>query len=93
MRARRTARSSTARESDGIKVSLFWSRANGSVIVEVRDARTEELFVIPVEPEQALDAFQHPFAYAALGFPPDGGDNAHFERAVVELKRQTLSFL
>jgi hypothetical protein len=54
------------RESDGIEVSLLWSRADGSLAVAVRDARTGERFELRVEPEQALDAFRHPFAYAGF---------------------------
>ena len=37
--------------------------------VTVADVRTEELFIIPVASHEALDAFQHPFAYA--GAPVD----------------------
>jgi hypothetical protein len=57
------------RESDGIEVSLTWSRADGSLAVAVRDARAGEQFDFPVKPEQAWDAFQHPFAYAAPAVP------------------------
>ena len=53
------------RENDGIEVSLVWNRADDSVAVLVTDARSEEAFEIAVAPEAALDAFEHPFAYAA----------------------------
>jgi len=62
------------RENDGIRVSLVWSRADGSLIVAVRDARTAERFKLSIGPEQALDAFKHPFAYAASSsLVPEGG--------------------
>ena len=53
------------RENDGIEVSLLWSRADNSLSVFVVDAKTDELFELPVRVEEALDAFRHPFAYAA----------------------------
>jgi hypothetical protein len=83
------------RESDGVEVSLLWSRADGSLAVAVLDARTAERFELPVEPEQARDAFQHPFADAAFrGLLPEGptSDQA-VEQAVAELERETLSSL
>jgi len=55
------------RESDGIKVSLLWSRTDESLLVALFDARTGESFELPVEPRRALDAFRHPFAFAASG--------------------------
>ena len=53
------------RQNDGIEVSLFWSRSNGSVSVEVRHVATDETFELDVDPACALDAFYHPFAFAA----------------------------
>jgi hypothetical protein len=83
------------RESDGIEVLLLWSRADGSLVVAVRDGRTAERFELLVGPEQALDAFQHPFAYAASSsLVPEGGAGAHaVDEAVAELEQQTLSYL
>jgi hypothetical protein len=58
------------RASDGIEVSLLWNRADNGITVLVRDARSDEPIEIQVAPEHALDAFQHPFAYAAFqGLP------------------------
>src|SRR6266576_5189551 len=81
------------RESDGIEVSLLWSRGEGSLAVAVFDARTAERFELPVGPEQALDAFQHPFAYAACrGLLHEGPESAQVvEDAVAELEQETLS--
>jgi hypothetical protein len=54
-----------ARESDGLHVSLRWHPDENAVTVSVEDARVGDCFRIAVAPERALDAFYHPFAYAA----------------------------
>ena len=54
-----------ARESDGISVRLLWHPQENAVTVSVEDARVGDCFQLAVTPERALDAFQHPFAYAA----------------------------
>ena len=54
-----------ARESDGIHVLLLWHPDENAVTVSVEDARVGNRFQIAVAPDRALDAFYHPFAYAA----------------------------
>jgi len=54
-----------AREYDGISVRLLWHPRENAVTVSVEDARVGDCFQLAVTPERALDAFQHPFAYAA----------------------------
>jgi hypothetical protein len=54
-----------ARESDGIHVSLLWHPPENSLTVSVEDARLGDRFQLAVAPDRALDAFYHPFAYAA----------------------------
>jgi hypothetical protein len=54
-----------SRESDGLAVVLLWQPHTGSVTVSVADSRTGDCFELAVESERALDAFYHPFAYAA----------------------------
>ena len=55
-----------SRESNGITVRLFWSRASGLVTVAVADAANDEYFELVLdEHDQALDVFHHPFAHAA----------------------------
>ena len=54
-----------ARESDGISVRLLWHPQENAVTVSVEDARVGDCFQLAVTPERALDAFRHPFAYAA----------------------------
>jgi hypothetical protein len=53
------------RESDGIEVTLYWAKSDGSVVVEVIDHGNEQIFEVTVPSERALDAFHHPYAYAA----------------------------
>jgi hypothetical protein len=54
-----------ARETDGIHVLLLWHPRRNSISVAVEDARAGEVFELPVPPDRALDAFYHPYAYAA----------------------------
>ena len=53
------------RESDGVRVVLLWHPREDAVTVSVEDARAGHRFELEVERERALDAFYHPFAYAA----------------------------
>jgi hypothetical protein len=53
------------RESDGIEVSLLWNRRDNRVSVFVVDTKADISFEVPVDGRDALNAFQHPFAYAA----------------------------
>ena len=53
------------RRSDGIDVVLWWSPDDDAVAVEVLHLSTDESFELVVERDRALDAFYHPFAYAA----------------------------
>jgi hypothetical protein len=53
------------RATDGVEVSLLWHKRTDSLTVFVFDTRTEETFELDVESRVALDAFQHPYAYAA----------------------------
>jgi hypothetical protein len=54
-----------ARESNGIYVQLLWNSAENAVTVAVEDARLGDRFQLAVASDRALDAFYHPFAYAA----------------------------
>lgn len=55
------------RRGDGFDVKLLWSARSGKVYVAVEDARTDEAFRIAVDPDRALDAFNHPYAYGCAG--------------------------
>jgi hypothetical protein len=52
------------RSSDGIEVSLRWSRLTNELTVAVEDSRSGVSFELPAPAEKALDVFEHPFAYA-----------------------------
>jgi hypothetical protein len=56
-----------ARESDGLRVLLLWHPREDAVTVtvSVEDACAGDRFQLAVAPDRALDAFYHPFAYAA----------------------------
>ncbi len=53
------------RASNGVEVTLLWLPADDRLVVEVVDARLGETFEIDVHAAEALDAFHHPYAYAA----------------------------
>ena len=53
------------RDSDGVRVVLFWHPRDNVLSVSVEDARAGDRFQLLVAPDRALDAFYHPFAYAA----------------------------
>jgi hypothetical protein len=53
------------RANDGVEVSLLWHKPTNSLTVFVHDTRTGETFELEVESRYAVDAFQHPYAYAA----------------------------
>jgi hypothetical protein len=53
------------RISHGLEVSLLWSKSGNRLTVAVHDTATGELLEIPARPENALDVFRHPYAYAA----------------------------
>jgi len=53
------------RATDGIEVTLLWNRVDDTVAVEVVDHAAERAFELLVPRERALDAFHHPYAYAA----------------------------
>jgi hypothetical protein len=52
------------RHSAGIDVQLLWDRLTHTLTVVAYDEKTDETVEIEVEPDRALDAFRHPFAYA-----------------------------
>jgi len=54
-----------SRENAGLYISLFWHRISGEITVTIADSDPEaESKAFNVDPENALDAFRHPFAYA-----------------------------
>jgi hypothetical protein len=52
------------RHAAGIDVQLLWDRQTSELTVIAHDTTTDETISIDVEPDQALEVFRHPFAYA-----------------------------
>jgi hypothetical protein len=53
------------RRNDGLEITLLWAPADDSIHVAVLNERTGRLASFSVDRAKALDAFYHPFAYAA----------------------------
>ena len=53
------------RTSDGIEVTLLWSKPSNQITVAVLDTRSGGALEFDVAGSAALDAFNHPYAYAA----------------------------
>jgi hypothetical protein len=60
---RKRIRELAERTSNGTLVRLFWLQGTRELWVEI--CEPDATIVIPAQPEHALDAFQHPYAYAA----------------------------
>ncbi len=60
-----TAKELASRANDGVEVTLLWHPDEDLLTVSVSDRRTGDAFELNVESENAMDAFHHPFAYAA----------------------------
>jgi hypothetical protein len=52
------------RINDGIEVTLFWSQSSNRVTIGVLDSHSDEALEFDVNAGVALDAFNHPYAYA-----------------------------
>jgi hypothetical protein len=53
------------RLENGVEVTLNWDARSNAVSVEIVDLRDQRTLVLPVAAASALDAFYHPYAYAA----------------------------
>lgn len=54
------------RAADGLEVWLLWTEADNRLFVLVVDSRLGGAFELTVKSSNALDAFHHPYAYAAF---------------------------
>ena len=63
--AGRVSRELASRESDGVHVLLLWHPRDDALTVSVEDLGAGRRFEISVDSRRALDAFYHPYAYAA----------------------------
>ena len=61
----RFGRELAERSSNGTQVRLLWGQGTGRLWVEIRERENDWSLAIPVPPARALDAFHHPYAYAA----------------------------
>jgi hypothetical protein len=73
------------REGDGLHISLLWSKSADRVKVSVLDERKGQSFDLDVPSADALNAFHHPFAYAA------GRGHCFGDPSCVSLELQTQS--
>ena len=55
------------RTGNGIEVTLLWTKSTNTVTIAVLDAHSAEELEFEVDGSRALDAFNHPYAYAATG--------------------------
>lgn len=60
-----TVRELDRRINDGFDVRLLWNSRTNSVFVAIEDQRDGNAFEFQVDSANALEAFQHPFAYAS----------------------------
>jgi len=82
------------RASNGLEVALLWQADDERMIVEVVDTKLDDAFRVQIAASEALDAFQHPYAYAAFrGCSRRLPDEQAVADAVVELEQETLSHL
>jgi hypothetical protein len=65
------------RTTDGIEVTLLWSKASDRITIAVIDTRSDEALEFEVDGGAALDAFNHPYAYAAALHADDGIVSRH----------------
>lgn len=66
------SRELAVRASNGTQVRLLWRQGTRQLWVEVREPATPWALRIQAQPENALDVFHHPYAYAGLqhSLPP-----------------------
>ena len=79
-----------SRGTDGLAVSLLWSKATDRVRVTVADEKLDKKFDLDVPGAHALAAFYHPFAYAA-GLGACFGDAGSRRGPRLATERSTVS--
>jgi hypothetical protein len=65
-RPRTSVKELAHRAADGVEVTLLWSKRENRTFVRVRDDRSGDFFELDVPAASALDAFNHPYAYASF---------------------------
>jgi hypothetical protein len=61
-----TTRELARRKNDGVDVALLWSPVDDRLTVVVEDTKLNERFELETRPEDALEVFYHPYAYAPV---------------------------
>jgi hypothetical protein len=54
------------RRDDGIDVTLLWNSRTNQVLIAVEDEHGSNSFELKVPAADAMQAFRHPYGYAAL---------------------------
>lgn len=54
------------RLNGGVEVALSWHSDGGELVLSVADSASGDAFAFEVDSSIAIDAFYHPYAYAAL---------------------------
>jgi hypothetical protein len=54
------------RLNGGMEVTLLWHRDTDELVLSVADSASRDAFAFEVDSAIAVDAFYHPYAYAAL---------------------------
>ena len=54
------------RLNGGVEVTLFWHSEDDELSLSVADSASGDAFAFEVDSSTAVDAFYHPYAYAAL---------------------------
>ena len=58
------------RKSGAIAVALVWDRSEEALRVIAYDGLTGEEIVVPVSGDEAVEVYQHPFAYSGRSIKP-----------------------
>jgi hypothetical protein len=72
------------RRQDGLEVTLLWDSGSNEVSIGLVDDGAQTAFAFVVDPACALDAFYHPFAYAAVL-----GADLQLDSALVPLSQES----
>jgi hypothetical protein len=62
---RKRIRELAERTSSGTLIRLYWLQGTRELWVEIWERELDVTIEIPADPERALEAFNHPYAYAA----------------------------
>ena len=61
-----TTRELARRTNDGVDVALLWSPVDDRLTVVVEDTKLDERFELETRPDNALEVFYHPYAFAPV---------------------------